>query len=466
MHGRKTAVESLPSHGKDNGIEDAEFPGSTKMIPKATQLLFLILCSFAFALYLSAGLMVRTGVHGTTSFNPYMVRLVMAATYFFIAFLSRNHCSKIQKIAVAAIVIEFFYLLFAFVIPRIIAPDSLSSLVFMFETARILGEVSNVLFTLLFLYFFSLFPSKYSGFCIPLAFAGSRGIFLVVQALPESLLLLIKPCLHVIAPLLLIICLAQMGLFSRDPATTQEISSPKSKQAFFFANSSRELILILSGVIVFPFLYALIGEISSNKKVNPILFRYIAEITGIIALVILTSIMYLFRGKSRSFEATFVVVFPIFAIAMLLLPFFWGNEVFVSGFMIRCGYLLYYTLLVCFIARQVCQKPQKVFLYFGIILGTWFIATVCGRAAGYGLHTYLGVDDQTIAYVSLVAILILTMGLLIFFMTTHRFTKEAPAADQDVIQEKQTDELFAQQCQRFSCRFGLSVRESEILMVM
>jgi DNA-binding CsgD family transcriptional regulator len=219
---------------------------------------------------------------------------------------------------------------------------------------------------------------------------------------------------------------------------------------------------VLAGVIVFPFFYVLVAEVIADSNQSSGMFYFVPELVGIGILLLLAFIIHVSHNRI-SIEATFVVVHPIFVTAMLLLPLFWGNEVFISGILIKCGFLLYNALLWSFLAKQAFGSQRKAFLYFGIATGMYDLFALLGRAVGLGLHTLSWIQDGTIAYVSLIVVWALAMSLLVFFLLVHKRKNDLLIAVQDENKKLQNQDRFIHQCQILSEKFGLSKRETEVL---
>ena len=174
------------------------------------------------------------------------------------------------------------------------------------------------------------------------SYAGAHGLFLALHAVGSGCVLYVKMGLTAVA---LIGMAYLLGVRPADKA-----GMPASHDAAF---SISTLIAqdrwgsLLFGVFAFPFLWGFTAQLCDVAGVSNGLFDIATEVVGIVFLAA-CALAELPRRRAIDPETLFAVVLPVFATAMLLFPLFWGNEVFVAGFVMKCGFLVYTPLMwVC-----------------------------------------------------------------------------------------------------------------------
>lgn len=427
-------------------------------------MLLCVLGTLAFALFMSAQLFVRSDASSISDWvglPVYLGRVARVLVYFGVAFLLPNLRLNSGRPLLAVLACEILYLFCANFL-RLVLPLEAATQPLFDAFVAVLGGIVGALFTLLFLTFLARFTPRWSGVAIPAAIAGSHLAFIGLSALPSDLVLWCKPTLPLVAVLLLAWCLV------RDRSTQvltprAAVDNPRtSTLSLTFASTVKEFSLVLTGAIIFPFLYVLIAEINIHGGIQPGFYSAPYELIGVAVLLALSICSYVLSNRI-SLEAAFILVLPIFATAMLLLPLFWGSEIFPCILLIKCGYLLYNALLWSNLARQTHERPSTALLNFGIATGTLDIFSLLGRVTGSVLTSFAWVNAETIAQFSLVAVWLLTMGLLVFFLLAQRRKNALLLAAENASENQRNPEYLAAQCHAYGEMFGLTKREREVL---
>jgi DNA-binding CsgD family transcriptional regulator len=247
-------------------------------------------------------------------------------------------------------------------------------------------------------------------------------------------------------------------------STTSFVSDNDKKVNARGVLKPKRVVLICIGSFLFPFLYGLIAEIFSNAGINEGLFDERSELIAIGALLLLT--IGLFVGKRQiNVLVGFVAMLPLYATAFLIFHLCGDEALFLVGILIKCGYLLYFTLGVILAVQEAHRAPTHAFFFLGLIGGTQYLSVLVGRGFGFVLYAQLDFDSVFTVAIALSAwILILAATVFIALLfpsmgTTNPMVieNESPIAE-DVLWSS-----FSLKCQMFVTQYSLSEREAEVL---
>ncbi len=302
---------------------------------------------------------------------------------------------------------------------------------------------------MLFARVFCAFSPHVAMIAIPLSYAGSHLLFLASLALGNAPSLVFKVVLVAVAfaglAYLMRACLHMPVLGRQVPGSLRGLS-------FRVLLGQGRWRSLLFGALVFPLFYGLTAQICDAAQVSNGLFDNATEVVGIVLLLVFAA-SGVRRRRVPEPEAVFAVLLPVFATAMLLLPLFWGNEVFVAGFVMKCGFLIYTSLMWVCLCEAVRRQPHAAYFYFGVTIGVYHLAIMVGRLVAQILQAYASLSGATVAFVSLLALwLLLLVSLTLLFM--RRRTGQREAGRDGISPDDAFDE--------FVRRYGLSEREAAV----
>ncbi|WP_417143605.1 helix-turn-helix domain-containing protein [Raoultibacter massiliensis] len=418
---------------------------------KSKRLAIEIALGITFACFLSTSLLVRQTGGDQSFLAHYTSRAVEIAACFLIAFAARGfrlNAFTLYGVALCALVV---YLVFTCL--RLVVPAGL------FEGQAVLFNVlagfsdgaSIACGILLFARVLCSLSTLHAAVLIPFSWAFSHIIFLSSYLVSDALIVFLEMALLILSMIGLLFFLKRLAPEAALPGFKV---ARKEKIALAPLLRSNVYFPLYFGMLVFPFFYGLMAQICSDANVSSGLFDVSTEVIGIFFLLLLMASGLLWKNRIDS-EGIFVAILPVFATALLFLPLFWGREVFVSGFIMKCGFLIYSSLMWIRLQRMTSKAPDKSYFYFGIALGLYHLALMVGRSFAYALNAYTGFSDQTIASAALFAIWLLSMAALIMLFA-YRCGKTVDAS-----RTPKSD--YDQSCRAFSQLYGLSEREAAVL---
>lgn len=282
---------------------------------------------------------------------------------------------------------------------------------------------------------------------IPMALAFSHVVFWAASSfdVPET----------IVRPVLQLLALAALFWGSRvfpDVGEGASLRPVGAAPVGIKALVAGESFAVVLGAFVFPLVYGFVAQASSLGGEGG-LFSQSIEIVGTLFLVLIALASVVFPGELDG-ERMFLVVFPAFATAMLLIPLFWGSEPFVGGFVVKCGFAAFYALTWTYLQRTVRTMHENPFLFFGVILAIYRLSIIVGRRAGAYLLSFT--DPATIGTGCLVAVWVLSMAALAVLASRIRgrssssFVSVSPPA------------TFDTRFDQFARKYDLSDRETAV----
>jgi DNA-binding CsgD family transcriptional regulator len=429
----------------------------------------------SFSLNLASDLMVRNDASELSSNIHMFGRFIQIAVCFICAFLSRKRVFRPLPLLVLALLSQVFAVALeygSYMAPAMRAEN----LLLITGGTSLFWGIAQALTVLLFMQMFSLFSPRYSGVTLPFVLALSHICFVVSLYLPASLVRWLKPTFSLCATLGLLFCLLYCAKMM--PKLNEYLCAEHEPTRFRFSvlTTSNKVSFIILGMLVFPFLYAFIAELCSLSGIALGLYDVSAEMVGIVVLLILASVTFFRWRAPLGFDTAFIVALPIFATAMLLLPLFWGNEIFLSGFIIKLGYLLYFALTLVVVAQEIYQSPQHSFLLAGILFGLTRLMMQFARGIARLLFGTTDLHMDMLAYVSMASIWVLAMGSLLFALMLRRRQRYERQGEQQGGSQSEQQVTgasgavgsegtlgFEERMKLFVAKHQLSKREAEIL---
>lgn len=281
---------------------------------------------------------------------------------------------------------------------------------------------------------------------VPTSMALAHGIFLLTGFLPREGLVVVKMVLLGVS---LVACMGYERAVG--PDETFPARRPVDLKALVGGPLSLSLWF---GMVIFPLFYGFMAQICTAAKISSGLFDYPTEIAATVMLVLLAVAGVVRKGYLDA-EGIFVAMLPVFATALLVLPMFWGHEVFVAGFIMKCGFSVYTALMWIALQRMVRQEGWSCFFLFGLSLGLYHLALMVGRLVASALTDARILSLETIAGAALVAVWLLSMCALFILWRTRRGVRENGS-------EGDAPPTYEQVFAAFADAHGLSGREREV----
>lgn len=263
------------------------------------------------------------------------------------------------------------------------------------------------------------FAPRAAGIIVPLSLAAAHAFFLATGLMGSVSVAWAKALLLAVATLGLTILARHEGMGSLSQPDT-------SGEAARVLNHVPQASLCL-GAGVFPFLYGFMAQVCDVAGVSSGLFDVTTELVGIAVLMALALAAGLWRGHF-DVETIFLVVLPVFATALLILPVFWGSEVFAAGFVMKCGFLAYTALMVVALHRLTLGDEVACVRGYSLALAAFHGALMVGRLAASRLVSAFELSFSTMAFVALAAVWILSMTALVVVVAGQKRRRVASRA--------------------------------------
>lgn len=314
-----------------------------------------------------------------------------------------------------------------------------------------LGGVSNgaavALLLLLIARNLSFLSVKAVAVVVPAALGCSHLVFLLTGILPKGAAPWFKLILLVVATVGLALWMRRQNV-----EALLGLSWAKARDGLSAYGTVLERLSLSLGVVVFPLLYGFMAQICTAAHVSSGLFDASTELVAVVFMILLAVGGFLGRNRLDT-EAAFAVLLSVFATAFLFMPIFWGNEVFVAGFIMKCGFVVYSAILWVSLRRMVGEVPQRCFLLYGVALGVFHAALMAGRLTAHVLTSNQLVSYQTMSFIALAVVWLLSMTALAVILANRR-SRTAAEAERPCSYDEAFD-AFAAGC-------GLSEREGAV----
>lgn len=259
---------------------------------------------------------------------------------------------------------------------------------------------------------------------------------------------------------------AGQGISPEVPATASFVpmgdAQPKERGLAHIKSELRSSVLacdpsmasLFFGAIVFPFFYGLMAQVCDAAGVSSGLFDMATELVGIGILALLALGAGLWRDRFDA-EGLFLAILPIFDTALLFLPVFWESEVFASGFIMKCGFLVY-TALMLTVVQRLASMGWRLYLFVGGIVLAFFHGTLlAGRLVAMAVSRSFELSFSVVALAALAAVWVLSMAMLVVVTMRRRRGGISDKADPNPDDEHRAFMVFAE-------AVGLSEREQMV----
>ena len=436
--------------------------------------LSISLGAIGFGLAIAVTLIIRSETYNFAIMNSNVARITQISICALIVIFAGFHLIKPFHMIAAATISTMLFALIVYVLPIALAVDLYADSVFFNWLAIILDGIASTLLTLAFLFYLSSYDLRFAIACIPLAMSGAHALYLIALYMPGvfafwlRLVCLVGSC-AMAAILLSIGSLdsreGRIGSFPkpsvRDSSTFRHLFASFLSE---FSSLGKGFAIILSSAAAFPFLYVLVSYLNNALNASPNLYNFTAELIVFVALLVV-ALVVLIGYNHLGLETICVIVNLLFATALLLLPRLWGNEVFVSGIMMKTGFIVFNALLWCHIAKNTHGSMFNCLFVFGFAQGMLFLFGYFGRLAGRMVFERNTAVQGIITDTALVAIWVLSISILVSFLFLRR-QRDAQKKKADPIARPSNSGLdpFLEKCQAFINAYGLSEREAEVLV--
>ena len=403
-----------------------------------------------FACFWASSLAVRQSAADVPFFLHYTSRAVQIATCLLVAALAWRRGVGERSLRRGTVVAVTAYGIVEVV--RLMGGSLLPSSAAL--TLNVLGGATNgvsvALMLLLFLRALCMLGTKTAAVVVPASFACSHVLFLALGFLPAAGGPWAKVVLLLVSAVGFAVWLRHWGSDVLPATAWREVQAP----APAFGPPLANLTLWL-GMVVFPLLYGFMAQICAASGVSSGLFDVSTEVVDIVFMVALAAVGLLWRDRLDA-EATFAIILSVFATAFLFLPVFWGNGVFVAGFIMKCGFSVYTVFLWLSLVRMGVAGPGRCFCMFGLVLGIYHGALMVGRLCAHVLTMNQLLSYQTLSLAALAVVWLLSMAALVVILTNRRFRVREEEAHAE--KPRDYDEAF----DAFADACGLSGRERSV----
>lgn len=387
----------------------------------------------------------------------YGARLCKVLTYVVVALICWRRPVRVRPLLYAAGIFGVLSFVIGYVVEPLFA--GLESMVFAAGAlSGAFNGIAGALVTLLFLVLLSSYSFRWATSGIFLGMAASHVLFLASTSCPAEMLYWSKPVSLLVAIGMLAGCCAlawRLGILGDSvlPDEAKQGGAPSGAGDWNF-------VLALVGLAVFPFLYVFIAELNAGWGVNGGMFSLAAESSGIVMLLLAAAVMPALRSH-MSIEGAFVAVQILFSSGALLLPLVRDDGLFLSGVLLKCGFLLYNGLVWAYLAVRPWTGARTALIRFGLATGVLELFSLVGRFAGEALRSVPHVDMSSTANAAIVAVWVLAMGTMVFVLVTRLKGRREWAAIVDVAASQ--PDVFDEECRALAESRNLTKREAEVM---
>lgn len=408
-----------------------------------------VVCAALFACFWASSLMVRQGAAGVPFFLHYTSHGVEIALCLLVALLAWRWGVRERLLRRCALGAVGAYVLLE--CARLMGAQEMAP--WIEPPLGVLSGIANgasvALLVLLFARGLSSLDLRVATVIVPASLGCAHGLFLLVGLLPSGMLPWMKPIL---------LTSAALGLARwMRPVPVENAGSGVGSIAVSGRREHPPLtrLTLWLGMVVFPLLYGFMAQICAAAQISLGLFDLSTELVDIGCMGIL-ALGALRRYAPFDAEAAFAVILSVFATAFLFLPVFWDNEVFVAGFIMKCGFGVYTAMLWVALLRVAAGDLTRCLGVFGIALAIYHGALMVGRLVAHALTTYGVLSYRTVSFAALAVVWLLSMAALVVLAVNRR---SRVAAEKAVAHRPRGyDEAF----EAFAAASGLSQREQAV----
>ena len=378
----------------------------------------LLLAALGLALFLSSMWTARADASGVSTAVVYATRFVSFGTYMLMAWFFRNHLPPVEM--VLRLGVSFMAVHLGIVLGAPLLPLNDAAALALDYGSGVFEGIANALLTLLFAHVFSTFAPRLSAVGIAVAYLGVDMGILALDLLDVATLHYMRPAFTLASLVLLVVCVRRLlrpGAAGTDRTLQHGMAGPEPEQdahpiRFFSAHTNWLLLLIVA--VLFPNLFGVIAQVSSETGGNFALYDVTTEIM-IIALQGVFLLFMVFFGSSYGFASILAFTVPPYATGFALFPADWEAGMPMAGCFIRAGYVILTVLIWALMARTSYADPRHTYLYFGIYCGV--SNAQLGRVVGSLLMGEAGPNLALCLNISLGSLwAICIFGLVLFFL--------------------------------------------------
>ena len=403
--------------------------GTSATRMQTSPIAILALAALGLALFLSATWTARADASGVPTVVTYATRFVTLATCLVMAWAFRNHLPQVELLLVIACVTMLVHL--GCVVAAPLLPLAPEVAVVVSYVSGLFEGVANGLVTLLFGHVISTFVPRRSVLAVGAAYLLVDVCILFLDTLSMPTLHYARPAFK-LASLVILVCCAHALLKPRPDAPGADHSlqygmaraGGEEERPLTFLSSNVDWFLLLIVAFLFPNLFGVIAQVSSETGGNFALYDIPTEV----AMVALQGLFLIFLGAFGTrfgFPTILAFMIPLYATGFALFPSNWAQGNPFAGCLIRAGYVLLAVLIWALMSRRSYDDPRHTYLYFGIYCG--ISDAQVGRLTGSALMGGSGPSLELCQGISIAALWAICIFGLVMFFLLYRGLKAAIA---------------------------------------
>lgn len=413
---------------------------------------------------------------GGASADPIRYRtvslIVMAATLFVGALVSRRITVKTQTVIAAAAAI--------FAGPLGIALLAIPAFSAQFEISAFFVGVSQGTLSLLWALYITSFPKLrgYQAYCIAIsAVIGSLGFF-VISHFGDYMLLFTAAFIPAIAG---VIALAtDWGRESGEIEAATPDNAPRfSAKRLFYTVSLRNrqslpeydrfLTKTVSGLMIYGLVYGCLRYLSATSNIGADAVALLFLATGVLLA------LYFRYANPNGLTLAWRLIFPITMLGIILIPFGSQSWGFVSLAIAQTGYLLFESLVWIVLFDTISRFRLNRMAVFGMGRGITALSMALGPVLLSNATEALNLTTLTNDFVGCTIFVLIAAALVAFvnlFLFNEKAAVTAGILEIDDNAQEQIDRATSRiaatitiedSCAKIAERYGLTRRETEIL---
>lgn len=424
-----------------------------------TSLLMLILAVFAFAL-ITSGTWIARRDPSVDATLLHIARSAQLIVYFLAAFMFRNHLPMVKRIFTIALIGLLLHLgLNGLLLGGLL--DGTGEMT-IGAISSVLSGISSGCVTLLAAHVISSYAPRYSVPAFVIAYLVTEAAFALSIYVSDSLVSVLQPALKLSGFIALFVCMKHKenigASILENPlqyGIKYEVDSNEKPLRFLVSGTDWTFQLIIAAFV--PFMFGFMSQLLSADGMSSSLHDWDSEVAAIIALSLLVAYS-LMRGRKFGLNDLLLIVVPLYATGLLLLPLLWGREILIGSAFIKCGLVTYQAIIWALLARKAFEDPRHTYLYFGVFGG--FANVTYGRILEPVLLNGQTPNATILSTVSLMFFWALTIIVLLLFLLQREIS------DSKGSRELQPVDPFVRGINVLSEQCKLTPREKEVLIEM
>lgn len=400
-------------------MPEPEQPSSA--LPSRSSFVTLVMAVAAFALLLVAVWTARNVAARQPDEVVNFARLVKVVSCFVLAYLFRSFIPSVHTLLLMGVACTLLGV--GVYAAGLLIPVTATEYLPVGYLSSLFSGIGDAVAILVVAHVVSTFAPQVTAIAVPVVYLANEVMYLALSYTPSPALVVIRPVLELVG-LALLATAARRSSRTQDP-TVHELQFgiggvlPPDERPLRFLSSSREWALLLIGTTLFPFIFGAVSQMGSVGSPMPGLYDITNEIAaiGLLCLLVLYGIV---RGARFTYDEILAFSIPLFATGCLLLPLLASTAPQVGGMLVKCGYTLYQVTFWMLLTRKAHEDPRHTYLYFGVFYGLFELATLLARAAVYAWTCTLGFTGYSVWLLGLVALWLIGMYGLLFFLVSRR----------------------------------------------